>query len=274
MAKKNSKKILTNGYISIKESKHGVMMYNRHDRYVGRSFDMYGQFSDDEFEILRPWATGGFVLDIGANIGALTVPFAKVARAVIAAEPQPWVADILTANIALNNLRNVDVLRACIGQENGTAQMPVSDPNVIGNYGGVGLYGTPGDTKQERTVTVPIFALDSIGIGKVDVIKMDVEGHEEPALRGAENLIRTHHPVMYIEADRFDKVPSLFAYIKSLGYEILMHKPFLFERKNYFDESENVFNNIASINAFCYIPEKHTEVNKEYKIKFRMEPCL
>lgn len=274
MAKKNSKKIGTFGYLSLKESLHGHMLYNRHDMYVGRSFEMYGQFSNDEFEILRPWATGGMVLDIGANIGALTIPLARIAKSVLAIEPQPWVADVLTANVAINNLRNVDILRACVGEKSGSVSMPISDPNIKGNFGGVGLYGVPSNTTSDRTQHIQVYALDDLTLGKVDVIKMDVEGHEEMALRGMSRLITESRPIMYVEADRTEKLPGLFKYIRSFGYEMTWHKPMLFERNNYFDESENVFPNLASHNVLCYFPDKHVEIDKAFKYKFRMEPCF
>lgn len=273
MKKNNHKKLLTAGNISIKQCKHGIFAYGRFDKYVGKSFDMYGQFSDDEFQILSTFAKDGFVLDIGANIGALTVPFARVAKAVLAFEPQFNVADILTTNVCLNGLDNVDVLRMAVGDKTGTIQMPISDLSVIGNYGGTGLYGVQGDTKQLRVQDVQIVAIDDLALGPIDVVKIDVEGHEIQAIKGMERHILASKPILYVEADRFDKVPALFAYIKSLGYEIMLHKPTLFERNNYYDESENVFGNIVSINAFCYVPEKHTSVTKEFKVQYKLQPC-
>jgi FkbM family methyltransferase len=273
MKKNNHKKLLTAGNISIKQCKHGIMAYGRYDKYVGRSFDLYGEFSDEEFQILETFAKNGFVLDVGANIGALTVPFARVAKSVVAFEPQPNVADILTTNVCLNGLTNVDVLRMAVGDKTGVVSMPVSDLSVIGNYGGTGLYGVQGDTTLLRTQDVQIVAVDDLNLGPIDVIKMDVEGHELEALKGMERHILASKPILYVEADRFDKAPALLAYIRSLGYEILMHKPTLYERKNYYDESENVFGNIVSINAFCYVPEKHTTVTKEFKVQYKLQPC-
>ena len=144
----------------------------------------------------------------------------------------------------------------------------------MGNFGGVGLYGTPADTTQDRIQEIQIFALDDLPFGKVDCIKMDVEGHEELALRGMANLITANMPVMYIEADRQEKLPSLFRYIRSFGYEMNWHRPLLFDRNNHFDESENVFQNIASHNVLCYVPDKHPQVDKDFRVKFRLEPCL
>ena len=64
------------------------------------------------FEGVRPSDT---VLDIGANIGAITIPLAKVARKVYAVEP--LFADILCANVQLNRLKNVEILPVAIGLE-------------------------------------------------------------------------------------------------------------------------------------------------------------
>ncbi len=71
----NEKDTLINQrHMRMKQCRHGVMLYNINDMYVGRSLDLYGEFSEGEAamlgQILRP---GMVVCDIGANIGCHTV---------------------------------------------------------------------------------------------------------------------------------------------------------------------------------------------------------
>src|SRR5690606_13771278 len=61
----------------LRQCRHGPMLFNKRDLYVGRSLATYGEFSEAEIglfrQILRP---GGVVIEAGANIGAHTVPLA------------------------------------------------------------------------------------------------------------------------------------------------------------------------------------------------------
>ena len=87
------------------------MLYNEHDIYIGRSLDLYGEFSEGECDVFRQLIQPGWtVLELGANIGSHTVFLAKrvgPSGRVIAFEPQRIVFQTLCANIALNNLLNV-----------------------------------------------------------------------------------------------------------------------------------------------------------------------
>src|SRR5687767_11609897 len=92
--------------LRVKMCKHAVMMYYSNDEYIGRSLDLYGEFSEGETElfqqIVRPGMT---VIDAGANIGIHTVYFATAAGPtgrVFAIEPQRVIFHALCGNIALN----------------------------------------------------------------------------------------------------------------------------------------------------------------------------
>ena len=88
------------------------MIYNSHDRFIGRSLDLYGEFSEGEAvlfqKILRP---GMFVVEVGANLGAHTVVLAQAVApggGVLAFEPQRLIFQTLCANLAINSIPNVD----------------------------------------------------------------------------------------------------------------------------------------------------------------------
>lgn len=65
-------------HMRLRRCRHGPMLYNVNDAYIGAMLDQYGEFSEDENEIfqqlLRPGMT---VVEAGANIGAHTVPIAQ-----------------------------------------------------------------------------------------------------------------------------------------------------------------------------------------------------
>src|SRR4051794_21224650 len=91
--------------VRLKACRHGAMMYFAGDQYVGRSFDLYGEFSEGETalfaQVLKPGMTA---IDAGANIGAHTVYFAKAVGPegrVHAFEPQRRVYYLLCGNVSL-----------------------------------------------------------------------------------------------------------------------------------------------------------------------------
>src|SRR4051812_49892110 len=62
-----------------KDCRHGKLSYLLNDAYIGRSLDVYGEYSEGELELfhqlLRP---GDVAVDAGANIGAVTVGMARL----------------------------------------------------------------------------------------------------------------------------------------------------------------------------------------------------
>ena len=91
--------------------RYGKIIYNQMDLYVGKSLKLYGEYSQGEadlFDVLI--ASGDWVIEGGANIGAHTVHLAQLTGrngAVIAFEPQRLVFQLLAGNIAINSLSNV-----------------------------------------------------------------------------------------------------------------------------------------------------------------------
>src|SRR5882724_629800 len=65
--------------VALKQCRHGPMLYLRRDRFVGRSLDLYGEFSELEARVFdQILAPGAAVIEVGANIGANTVHLAKL----------------------------------------------------------------------------------------------------------------------------------------------------------------------------------------------------
>lgn len=113
-------------------------------------------------------------VDIGANLGAFTVLAGGVARArVLAIEPAPETLPWLRDSIALNGL----------GDRVEVAATALSDsPGEIHMTAGLGA----SNRVAEHGVAVPVTTLDALLAGRAPtVIKLDVEGHEAPVLRGA-----------------------------------------------------------------------------------------
>lgn len=239
--------------------RHGLMLYNRHDRYIGPSLRKYGEFSPGELEafrmVLRPGMT---VVEVGANIGAHTVELARLVAPgpVLAFEPQRLVFQTLCANVAINSCANVYAFQVAMGAAPGGILVPELDPNLPANFGGVSLGGAaPGATR------VQLSTIDSLGLPACHFIKADVEGMEADVLRGAQATIRRHRPVIYVENDRAERSPALIALLqRDLGYRLYWHAVPMFVPDNFRGDAENIFGTDVSGNMLCLPAEAPQDI--------------
>lgn len=229
-----------------KRCRHGWMVYNRHDMYIGRSLDVYGEYSEAEIELLTEYlCPGDVVVEAGANIGAHTVPLAKHVRAegrVYAFEPQRILFQTLCANVALNSLTQVICRHAAVGDREGTIQVPLLDYDRTNNFGGLALGAYHEGEK------VPLLPLDGLDLPRCDLLKIDVEGMELEVLKGAQATVDRHRPVIYAENDRAARSRQLIECLISWDYQLFWHLPPLFREDNFFRCTENVFARIVSVN--------------------------
>src|SRR5260221_9055050 len=96
------------GALKLKHCRYGWMLFS--GPYIGKCFDLYGQYSESEVAMMRAFLTeGGTVIDVGANIGDLTLPISQIvgpSGKVFAIESHPEVFNVLCANLAINQVRN------------------------------------------------------------------------------------------------------------------------------------------------------------------------
>jgi hypothetical protein len=67
-------------------------------------------------------------------------------------------------------------------------------------------------------------------------------------LRGSEQTLHRHRPMLYVENDRPEKSPALIEFLQALDYELYWHLPPLFNPDNYFGNPANDFPGIVSAN--------------------------
>jgi len=171
--------------------RHGVFFINKKDTWIGRSLDLYGEWCQAEVSLISTFINeGDIVVDVGANIGAMTLPFSKMvgpSGKVLAFEPQRILSQALSANLALNEVRNTAVYHAGIGH--GTE--PLDVPEVIysndANFGAISLlFDWKGNGANVEKV--PQLTLDNIFVDQCpSFIKIDVEGMELK-VRGKANM--------------------------------------------------------------------------------------
>jgi FkbM family methyltransferase len=244
----------SSGFLGARQCRHGPMLYLKHDAYVGRALELYGEFSELEWQALAQMARpGDVVVEAGANLGTHTVALARRVGpkgTVHAFEPQRVVHQIMCANVILNGLINVHAYHAAVGDQPGTIEVPPVDYGCRNNFGGLSLDGLSNATidANAKSESVPVMTIDSLNLERLKLLKIDVEGMERAVLLGARQTIERCKPTLYFEADREARNRDLITTVFEMGYRLWWHTPRLFNPDNFDRNPTNVFGRIVSIN--------------------------
>lgn len=197
------------------QTSYGVMYVPTNDLYVGAQlFVKRGADADAIGEILGviERETGRsrrrLMVEIGANIGSTTVP--ALTRfgfdSVVAIEPLPANVDLLKQNLSANGLEDrATVLPIGLTDADGTMALQVapenSGDNRLVNEAAVSSRGEFAED-QRTTVEVVVRSWDSLAgeggfaLDDVDLVWIDVQGHEGQVLAGASTLLERRLPVV------------------------------------------------------------------------------
>ena len=177
------------------------------------------QFAD----LLKP---GQVVVDVGANVGFYSLLAAQrvgPSGRVIAFEPNLTAAARLRENISLNGFGNITVVEVAVADQPGTLRF-----NCCSDSEGSSLYSM-GYYTPAATLEVPVTTLDnycfSMGVTRVDVLKIDAEGAEVAVILGARRLLSpATAPTVIVEANPLtlksagQSEAALRAALVSMGY--------------------------------------------------------
>ena len=172
----------------------------------------------------------GSILDIGANIGAMTVMLAQQfpQSQVYAFEPVPRTADTLRTVKAFFGLTNIQVCQTALGQTTGEIYMltPMVEKAVM--HGLSHVWQTPAETAPAVSFTVPITTLDQMQLlqpfGKIVAIKIDVENFEYDVLLGGRQLLQQQQPMVYAELWNDEKKIKCMRLMEDLGYAVKIYR--------------------------------------------------
>lgn len=132
-------------------------------------------------------------VDVGSNVGIWTLSAAPT-TSVISIEPNPETFQKLEANVARNGLGNkCRLIQAAVTQEAGEVHF---EPSPMHNLSAISV-------PSQRSIRVKAIALDDL-IGDLTanstiLIKMDTEGHETEAIKGAVRIIERFRPAFILE---------------------------------------------------------------------------
>ncbi|MFB2550673.1 FkbM family methyltransferase [Ensifer soli] len=146
-------------------------------------------FDPDEFRIMEErLKPGGVFIDIGANAGIYSFHAARCMKDgghILAVEPDAEMCRRIRFNIATNALATIDLVSVALSDHEGTAEFSVN-PRQRGTNK-LAAIGTDDHGDEAFVATVPVTTLFSLvaarGFSRIDVLKIDVEGHEYTVLR-------------------------------------------------------------------------------------------
>jgi FkbM family methyltransferase len=183
------------------------------------------------FSLAKPGAT---ILDLGANIGTFSLAAAAMGCRVYAVEASPAIAARLNKSVAWNGFDNMRVVSAAVSDHVGTLEfLPAGPYGHVAQASAKAPAEAPGDSRIRslRAITVDAL-LAELGLTRVDLVKMDIEGSEVAACRGMRGLLSgPDAPVIIYEANGhtlsfFGETPNrLIAALEAYGYRNYLIEP-------------------------------------------------
>lgn len=191
--------------------------------FIQRNILRSGSFYEiRQLEMLRASNTiapASIIYDVGANIGNHSLYFAKTfrPRKMISIEPQKQALKLLLQNLQLNEIDTQGVVNCMLGSAEGMGELK--------NYFPTNLGATA--FKESADGAVPMRTLDAVlsehTDGKVDFVKIDVEGMHVEVLSGAKKMLTEARPSIWIELREFkDEHASATEILSGYGYRQTM----------------------------------------------------
>lgn len=163
-------------------------------------------------------------VDLGANIGLYSLWMVSVARRArrellgLAVEPDPVTRERLETNLAASAAESIMVAACAVGETSGRGAIVIHDGNR-----GEHRVRTAEANEEDSFEIVPIAEICARhGIERIDAMKIDLEGHDEAALRG----LFTHGPanlwpdLIVVEAGKDEELPPVVQLCLGNGYKL------------------------------------------------------
>lgn len=203
----------------------GSFRVNINVKYSPERVLLTGDYEEDLWWVVRNHVSPGDVcVDVGANVGAITLLLAKAVGTtgrVYSFEPGPVFCERLRKNVALNPSiqNNVTAFNVGVADKKGVLHW-AEDPEFPGN---AHMFGKKG--MEVEVVTLDTFLLPQLT--RMDFLKIDVEGMELEVLTGAKELIRKFRPKIIYETmmdfELYRKAPIRKLtedFLRENGYEL------------------------------------------------------
>lgn len=194
-----------------------------------------GDWFENEIEFWRHWIEPGMtVIDVGANVGVYTFSAAqKVGSSgcVLAVEPFSGGVSCLSETCRINEINWVKVCAGAASDRNGFINLQLE---VSNEYNAIISDEDAAEISPEKLQKVACFTLDSLvekeNLNRVDLLKIDAEGHEMSVLLGSETILTQFAPLIIYEnvisGVQNSNLP-VAEFLLEKGYQLFSYQPFL-----------------------------------------------
>ena len=160
-----------------------------------RQFYFFGTYFLEQ-ENLACWSDyskrSQVIFDVGANLGIYSLTSAAISpeARLFAFEPTPAIAAHLRRTLEDNHLNRINVVEKAVARTSGTAVLNLLGAKIEGNEG---MNFVTQKAVAADSITIETVSLDDFcqlqGIDQIDLLKIDIQGNEAEALRGAERML-------------------------------------------------------------------------------------
>jgi FkbM family methyltransferase len=159
---------------------------------------------------------GSVVYDLGAHVGFLTLLASRLvgpAGRVFAFEPNPRNLSYLRRHLELNRIENVHIRASAVSDQQGTAKLDDRRGHLGGRLNGSGR------------IEVETVALDDLELPPPDCVKLNIEGAELRALKGAARIIDDAQPTLLLATHGHEVRDGCLEFLDGLGYKTASFAP-------------------------------------------------
>lgn len=184
---------------------YGYKYHGKSDNYIDAHILYCGAYEKPELyflrDVMQAEGGGGVFVDVGANTGQHSMFMSRYSREVHAFEPYPPVLARFREMVSSNGIQNIQVHPVGLGNQN--SKLPFYEPppdNLgTGSFDPSFKSNNQAESILELEIVVGDDEFEKLGISRVDLIKIDIEGYEKPALEGLSRTLQAQRPVVVME---------------------------------------------------------------------------
>lgn len=222
------------------KSPHGFEMSLDLSEAIQRQAYFFGYFEAFIVPVFVDWVKpGSVVLDGGANFGQFSLLSATLVGRdglVVACEPAPATFEALQRNAKLNGFTQLLCRNVALSDITGSALLYVP-PESDSGTASLSRRAVEPYHREVKVVNASVVRIDELlspellGGRRVSMIKLDIQGAELAALRGAKSIVQSHRPVLVLEADETAtlafgySVGDLCVAVQAMGYALFGVSP-------------------------------------------------
>ena len=160
-------------------------------------------------ELLQTYPKG-IAFDIGANVGLMTILFAKHSKQVFCFEPLPRNINFLHRTLRVNGINNATIIPCAVSDSFEYSSFKEGESYSSGK---LNRYG------DQPVVTMSIDGFVAAYNVVPNFIKIDVEGGEMSVLRGAKNVLLNYKPIIILDVHGEKQRDNCLEYLRKNGYK-------------------------------------------------------